>query len=188
MARMPDHAARLRQQLADHTRAAHEALHHHPLLSRMLAADLSLPEYRACLRAHLAFTLQAEAAHRATGLPPEFGFSDDLAALAADLGVRPTFSTAPMGRLQGFGWLYVAHGAQFGRQVMAASVARSLPDAPRRFLCQRQPPQIWRELLAQISRSAGLSQTDTLLSGADSAFAAMKTAADAEFEGFPSVV
>lgn len=169
-----------RQYLASSTKAVHQALHQHRLMSRLLAPDLSIDEYSACLKINLCFFHKIEAARAKCAAYERFSLqhiaqalTTDLADMADQLGRTDladarnfnadlTFDASfdhdvsleqqAAGALESWrqnhvlGALYVAHGSQFGRQVMAKAVARSLPFASKAYLSLQTNMTNWHAL------------------------------------------
>ncbi|MEM9317810.1 MAG: hypothetical protein AAGA70_02250 [Pseudomonadota bacterium] len=176
---MKDQSFSVRSALSEATRAEHEALHVHPLLSRMVEPSLSMADYRGCLVAQLSFMSTIEAARLSVAGAEILSLRPECEALIADLCcadpvlARPDWARGPGHVL---GALYVAHGSQFGRKVMACAVAKALPGASRKFLSLPSNPQAWRSLLADLQTYTG--DLADLIDGAHAAFATMARAAD----------
>ncbi len=166
----------VRQRLASATNEVHEALHHHPVLGSLLAPDLPLPTYLAILLAYRSFFAAVEERRSALGAFRALTLRPQVEALDQDLGrfclartpeslVLPWLDTpAPT-----LGALYVLHGAGFGGRVLARHVARSQPDAPRRFLATGPSPTTWRALEKNLEL-VGTTDYAALERGAQQAF------------------
>lgn len=175
-----------RQHLARATRDVHEALHVHPLLSRMVAPQLPMQTYLACLEAQFAFYDCVETTRQTHGHWDKFNLAAARDALRADIGtprLKPLSKLPPHSHGQVLGALYVAHGAQFGRAQMRANIAKVLPTAPNEFFGTRSDPLLWRELTNALEESSDLP---ALMEGARVAFRLMQTAADMALAHFAS--
>lgn len=178
-------AKSMRAALAEATRSTHDMLSDHALLSRLLAPDLTAAEYHACLLAKRAFYVEIETLRREMGITETFGLKSVLAALADDLGPMDAAPTIefPGGKPAALGTLYVAHGAQFGRKVVARAVARSGLDVPQNFLSLRQDGAAWSQLLATIEAEGACPEgAPQLTHGANWAFVQMGRHADAALD------
>lgn len=141
--------AALAQRLRTATRSAHRALDHHPLLRPLTATTLTLTEYARALAALHAPQAALEAS--VAGFAPARQFSGRLAALDADLAelghspwplrALPPPAHSPAAQV---GLLYVLEGARLGAATLARCLARSLPDAPRRFFPDTADPARWQ--------------------------------------------
>lgn len=146
-----------RRLLASATKAIHEELHNHPLVSRLLVPDLKAVEYDACLRINLCFFSQIEDARVALNAFESCCLGASVRTLLSDVkwmedfvpvDIRPSQPdiTISFHADEILGALYVAHGSQFGRQMMAKAVARSLPHAPQTYLSLTSDMARWRKL------------------------------------------
>lgn len=104
-------------------------------------------------------------------------------ALAEDLAVLgralppPIGVSAPGGRAEAMGMLYVLEGSRLGGAIIVNRVPAALP---RRFLAARHLHGEWRALLEQIDAAAGTTQAewhDGIIEGARRGFAAYYDAA-----------
>ncbi|MEM9755113.1 MAG: biliverdin-producing heme oxygenase [Pseudomonadota bacterium] len=181
----------IRTKLQQETRAAHEALHTHPLLARLLAADVTQAEYAGCLRVQYGFFSAIEAARGESR--PDLGASGAVEALSADL--RDVDAQADVGALglprspsALLGALYVAHGSQFGGQVIGAALARSLPSLQHRFFSRGTDAALWRRLLSALEALGPSAEHITpAVSGAAAAFDLVARLADREAEALTPV-
>ncbi len=185
---MTDDAAgrSLRRALAQSTRARHEALHRHPVFARLLAPDLSQPEYAASLRVMLTFLVAVEAARSRVGAFPALGLAAAVAALRRDLGdgadrsIRMLDATAAPSVL---GALYVAHGAQFGRQVIGRAVGVALPNVRHHYFQAHADTGAWHCLLSTLNTYPGQAAAERICDGAVSAFDFVAQLADTQLSG-----
>ncbi|MEM1272262.1 MAG: biliverdin-producing heme oxygenase [Pseudomonadota bacterium] len=178
----------IRKRLADDTRAAHEGLHVHLLLAQLTRPSLEPETYLACLRANLGFYSGLEAARQASGLLSAFHLRREEDALLEDLGTDTRKPGIPFDYQDDpdfmAGALYVAHGAQFGRKLIAKSVKHSNPNAPVSFFALPADRAVWRQLLQKMERSGQTPERYTrLLAGANTAFDLMRCCADAQAAG-----
>lgn len=179
-----------RRRLASSTQAIHKELHHHPLISRILKSDLMLVEYYACLNINYLFFKQIELLRSVKGVFETFSVQQTVLLLESDLahfkenyeweGFSPLINDCGnWSKNQILGGLYVAHGSQFGRQIMAKSVARSLPTVPKTYLSHANDNAIWQALKAQLDQAKvdpiAFSQVEL---GAHQAFTWFKQIAD----------
>lgn len=145
-----------RAEIAEKTRTAHEALHHHPVISRLLADDLSLPEYARILSVFRDVYVAAEERRCALGVWPEFSLARQCQALCQD-APSPVETTAHALHAittveEALGMLYALHGAQFGSAVISKHLKKSLPMAPMAYCGLRTEPDRWRSLVAELDR------------------------------------
>lgn len=178
----------VRKHLSQSTYAAHEALHSHPLFSRLLNPDLRTSEYVACLAVSLTFFEAIEDACLAQHLQQEFSLSSSIRALRADLRKSEKSEIygqswkSPSQQDELLGALYVAHGSQFGRQVIGEAVAHSLPSVDQRYFAMKSDPDTWRALLTQIENyGQDPTRCSGIEAGARSAFAIFTKLADDSF-------
>jgi heme oxygenase len=137
-------------QVADATRAAHEALHQHSVLNRLLANDIDLKEYHLILVRHLAFYQAAEQTRDSFSLLPMLSVMPEIRLLQKDAPGR-----LPNQRIeismetpeQALGLLYVLYGSRFGARLIARSLRKSLPDEPHHFFGTPGKTAQWRQLL-----------------------------------------
>lgn len=175
----------LRHRLRAGTRLRHEALHRHPLLSRLTPPCLSRGEYEAILAAFLATHAAAEARRAALGLYPELSLAPASAALAADLGTGAATMGLPLfdwvdGAEQALGMLYVLHGARFGAGVIARGLRAERPGFPSRYFGGEGQPPVWPALLAALGRMPPREATSAaLLHAANATFVRVGDALDA---------
>ncbi|MEM9968632.1 MAG: biliverdin-producing heme oxygenase [Pseudomonadota bacterium] len=175
--------------LAHATRDRHEGLHRHPLLSQLLASDLSQAEYAACIRINLHFFETIEANRAARNLHHAFSLMPAVTALRADIAseglkdgthVRQKLASSD---LEVLGALYVAHGSQFGRQVIGKAVAQSLPQTARHYFGAPNDPTLWRALMGTLQTFAEDAQAlEEIAMGAKWAFSCFSAFADQSFD------
>lgn len=135
----------LHLQLRNNTQAIHQALHHDPLLGRLMQRDCTREEYRAVLRVFFTFYVQSEV--RFSGLrhgkfageaPVLRWLQQDLATLGETVSLRENVAdtAAPANFSQYLGYLYVKQGSTLGGQVLCRQLAKSIglsPDKGLRF-------------------------------------------------------
>ncbi|MEM7732359.1 MAG: biliverdin-producing heme oxygenase [Pseudomonadota bacterium] len=170
----------VRSFLATKTGAEHQALHDHPLFSKLISEDLTTSEYMACIDVQFRAFGAIEAVRVRLEAYGEFSLKPQIAALAEDLD-HPDMSrdalrfTMPD---QVLGALYVAHGSQFGRAVIRRALQKNLPNAPRAYFDMPTDAKGWRVFL-QAMEATGPVHSDALLHGAIVAFELMHKEADA---------
>ncbi len=170
----------VRSFLATKTGAEHQALHDHPLFSKLVSEDLTADEYMACLDAQLRAFHGIEAARQRLGAHGEFNLTAQIAALSGDLD-QPDVpqQTLPLTTPdEALGALYVAHGSQFGRAVIRQALQTNLPDEPRTYFDMPTDAQGWRTFL-EAMETTDPGRSDAVLHGATVAFALMHKEADA---------
>ncbi|MEO0772867.1 MAG: biliverdin-producing heme oxygenase [Pseudomonadota bacterium] len=170
----------VRSFLATRTGAEHQALHDHPLFSKLVSQDLTAGEYTACLEAQLRAFQGIEAARVAQNAHEGFALVAQIAAMSEDLGpsvpARAALDLATADEV--LGALYVALGSQFGRAVIRKALQTNLPDAPRAYFDMPTDATLWRAFL-QTMEATDPGQSDAVLRGATMGFAAMHEEADA---------
>lgn len=169
----------VRRRLAERTKLAHEALHDHPRIARLLSPQLTEAQYTALLAAFCSFFVGVEQRRWALHAWPELSLDRPIARMRQDLGQlgRPEapLSTPELPQVSGplacLGFLYVLHGSAFGGPVLAKRVGRSLPAAPRGYLSAKLDLDQWRRLTAALDE-AGRAPNGfgTLAAAADQAF------------------
>ena len=172
-----------RGRLAQETRAAHEALHHHPYISRFMSDALQAPEYFTLLGSYRDFYRAAERRRAALDCWQELSLKPTIDRLEADLAAAPRHSIPPAQEVD-FSWvghpvevlgiLYVLHGARFGGRVIARSVNTTLPEAPTQFLRLGCDKEQWSDLVQAIND----------LDNEATSFAVLSIAANKTFEAF----
>lgn len=174
--------ASVRSFLATKTAQQHQALHDHPLFSKLVTDDLSAPEYMACLAAHFQAFQGIETARTTLDTHPAFSLSEQLAALASDLSGQdeapdPAVDLSLDTSQEVLGALYVAHGSQFGRTVIGRALQANLPNAPRTYFSLPPEKLGWRAFLNTMETIAD-EEAHGLLDGAQRAFVLMHDEAD----------
>lgn len=171
----------VRSFLATKTGAEHQALHDHPLFSKLVSEDLTSAEYMACLDAQFRAFRAIEDARQRLDAHREFTLVPQITALSDDLRHPPDpgqdtllFDTPD----EVLGALYVAHGSQFGRAVIRQALQANLPDEPRAYFNMPTDAPGWRTFL-QVMEATGLGRSDAVLRGATVAFVLMHKEADA---------
>lgn len=172
--------------LAHETSDIHQALHHHPLLSKLTSSALTHREYENCLIAQRSTFLAIETARTAHGVYPHFALTTQLNALNRDMkGFRRLDNVdAPLAlpsEHDVLGALYIAHGSQFGRGMIRKKLAQHLPGLKMEYFEMPAQPALWRDLLSTLEASE-TSDMPALLRGAKAGFALMHAAADAAHE------
>ncbi|MEM0923469.1 MAG: biliverdin-producing heme oxygenase [Pseudomonadota bacterium] len=183
----------MRQRLAEATRAAHEALHLHPLLSKLTAPAITLAEYLACLEVNRCFYREIERSRRDCDAHPQLSLAQECDALDADLRThepcrfRAELRSLDLAEL--LGALYVAHGARFGRSMIARMLQGLPQERPMAFFGQRSQPDQWRDLLTRLDDAADQPGAERrMIAGAETAFVFMADLADeAETVAHPAV-
>lgn len=183
----------VREYLKTSTQSVHEALHHDPLFSRLLKSDLQTHEYQSCLRVSLTFFDSIEKVRASEDLHHTFSLARFIDALRADLGqagLSQELNTAiktEFVREQLLGALYVAHGSQFGRQVIGQAVAQSLPNASRQYFDMKSGQENWRLLLSRLENEATAPhKLAAIETGANSAFSLFSDLAEKAFQQLPN--
>ena len=170
----------VRSFLATKTGAEHQALHDHPLFSKLVSEDLTAQEYTACMEAQFHTFGRIEAARATLDAHSTFTLESQIAALSEDLQHPGTPDHALDLRTadEVLGALYVAHGSQFGRAVIRRALQTNLPDEPRAYFDLPTDAAGWRRFL-QAMEATGPGQSDSVLRGATLAFELMHDEADA---------
>lgn len=158
----------LRGLLKRHTAAAHAALQASPPAGRLLAADLTWPEYRDLLGRYYGFLepLGQRWHHHPAG-PPWAAFvkpalrleklSRDLQMAGADLNVLPLADDAWLQTEPPFavGVIYVLLGSTLGGKLIARSLTQSLgltTDRGCAYFAASDDAGSWRRFLAELER------------------------------------
>lgn len=178
-----------RSWLAAQTNVIHDALHHHPLLGRLIAPDVTNTSYLAALAVfHRAYS-DVEAARVTLGADAAFSLSPAIAALEADLvgapvpaRATPDCWTTPAAIL---GALYTCHGAMFGGLVIGRNIAMALPNAPRSYFGRKTNPDLWRALVTRLNTVTEPAEQIEMRQGAQSAFEHVRDLADAAMSAEP---
>jgi heme oxygenase len=140
----------VRSQIAKSTRQAHEALHVHPVLSRLISPDINADEYRKILVAHLSFYQAAEDARQLFALLPSLSFDPALRSLREDLDDNSVLRTQELpitSRLEALGMLYVLYGSSFGAKVILRNLEATISDKKHVFFSRRVNINAWQTLL-----------------------------------------
>lgn len=172
--------ASVRSFLATMTGEEHQALHDHPLFSKLVSEDLTAGEYMACIAAqHRAFQ-GTEAARQRLNAHEDFTLMPQISAMSDDLGTPS--DAAPALPLRSadevLGALYVAHGSQFGRAVIRRALQANLPQEPRAYFDMPTDAGAWRSFLQEMEATQP-DHSDAILRGATLAFERMHQEADA---------
>ncbi|MEP2641516.1 biliverdin-producing heme oxygenase [Roseobacter sp.] len=169
----------IRKVIAAATDDAHQMLHRHAWISRLIAPSLHLQDYTRLLAAYYQFYLSVEHARACTRSYDTLSVRGAIAALHADLtalGAVPETSSAPdLSYLDTapkvLGALYVMHGSSFGARQMRSNIKRVLPDAPRAYFETPTASPIWHHLTTQLDATGGTSSTrDTVITAANQTF------------------
>lgn len=163
----------VRLNLRHATRARHEAVHLHPLFSRLLAANITAPELEAINLSHLRVFTQVETTRCSLSLWPELTLQNRIMALRADLSHAPSGSP-PASKVDPayvLGGLYVAFGSAFGAGMIAKSLKRALPDNPITYYDMGKP-EVWKLLCARLELLDTLD-IDHAIEGANAVFNAL---------------
>ncbi len=171
----------VRARIADETRMSHEALHTHPVLSRLMAADLGRKEYATILSRHLAFFEAAEQISIRLNMPHAFSFQPELRLLRDDLRDHgwpgPYAGLTLQTPCQALGMLYVLHGSRFGAQVIHRNLRKALPMHRHNFFGDVIASDRWRLLLSELETKGAQSRRySEILHGAETTFSAFGTA------------
>lgn len=170
-----------RAHLSNCTRDIHTALHHDPVLSRLIEPSITHNEYMRALSAFAIFYTTIEAQRKALNIWPQFSLEAECAALREDLAtVVPVYGRKfeVSSNAAALGALYVAHGAAFGRAGMRANCITRLPHVSHSFLRLSNRPNQWRSLIDALdSFAVEHVALDRLEEGATAAFQLMKCAA-----------
>ncbi|MEM6587814.1 MAG: biliverdin-producing heme oxygenase [Pseudomonadota bacterium] len=170
----------VRSFLATKTGAEHQALHDHPLFSKLVSEELTAEEYAACIDAQFRAFQGIEAARQRLDAYGDFTLMPQISALSEDLD----HPTAPQEELpfttpdEVLGALYVAHGSQFGRAVIRRALQTNLPNEPRAYFDMPTDAKGWRTFL-QAMEATDPGKSDAVLHGATVAFELMHKEADA---------
>ncbi len=179
MTPVPEFPEDVRRQLAERTRPAHESLHHHRKIGRLLSPTLTRPQYAELLAAFCGFFDGVEQRRRALRVWPELSLDRPIARMRQDLGLlgqtdaHITTADLPEVRcsLSCLGFLYVLHGSAFGGTLLAKRVHQSLPAAPHGYLSAKVDVGQWRRLTAALNESARTpGGYRTVAAAADQAF------------------
>lgn len=168
----------VRAWLAAETQDAHQALHRHPHLRRLLDNSLDAAAYRAILQGFQRVFVALERQRAARSCWPQLALSRHCHALARDVG--PPASGHAWGLVdfedasQVLGALYAAHGAQFGASVIAKKLRRSLPTLPHHYFTMGGNTALWSDLTAQLeTQGSDTFKQDQLALGARQVFTAI---------------
>ena len=170
--------------LRDATRAAHDALHRHPVFASLLAGQLSHDGYAALLRALHSFH---SGSHAVLSAAVEGLFDGGsvvaakarIAALEGDmaaLGVAPAATAAlqpDRARAWNLGFAYVVHGSAIGGQVIATVLAkRSEPHFLHHdfFTAGGRHRDAWSGFCALLDRSVTGADLSGAIDGAAKGF------------------
>lgn len=162
----------LLERLRQGTRAAHEALHVHPLLAPLVSPDVTLGDYRFALLAFDAFYSRLEA-EPAMPWPVETApVRDWLAHDLAVQGLSPIGLDIDLPRLDTlskvWGYLYVKQGSTLGGNVMTKALRRNLglqPHDAQRFFAGYgdENGKRWQKFIENLFAEASLlDQTETV--------------------------
>ena len=162
----PSPSPTLRSLLKRHTAAAHAALQASPLVGRLLAADLTWPEYRDLLGRYYGFLEPlGQRWHDHPAGPPWAAFVNpalrleelrrDLQAAGADLNALPLADAAWMQTEPPFmvGVIYVLLGSTLGGKLIARSLAQSLDlttDRSCAYFAASNAAGSWRRFLEEL--------------------------------------
>ncbi|MEO0372491.1 MAG: biliverdin-producing heme oxygenase [Pseudomonadota bacterium] len=173
----------VRSFLATKTGAEHQALHDHPLFSKLVSEALAAEEYSACMEAQLRAFRAIEAAREGLNAHAGFTLAPQIAALSEDLQHPDPSDDALDLRTadEVLGALYVAHGSQFGRAVIRRAVQANLPGEPRAYFDLPTDAAGWRAFL-QAMEATDPGQSGAVLRGATLAFELMHVEADAAWD------
>ncbi len=148
-------AKTVRTQLAEHSKAAHLALHQHPDLLLLERQGLHLEHYARILTAYFQFQNAVEAARNRLNLWPELSLRPGIEALASDIAALAPIHPLHLPRLGRMeertgtlALLYVFTGAQFGGKVIAKALQSQNPAAPVGYFSLGSSPEKWRTLCA----------------------------------------
>ncbi|WMS42788.1 biliverdin-producing heme oxygenase [Acuticoccus sp. MNP-M23] len=144
----------VRHRLRAATEDLHQGLHRHPLLSRLLAADLTIDELRACAAVSFAAIEIVEAERARRAIWPELSLADRLSVLRMESDRRNEASLADGGALiegepELLGALYVVHGSAIGGGILFKRVGKLFPEVARSVF-QPQDPAAWKYLCTLI--------------------------------------
>lgn len=170
----------VRARLRAATAPRHEALHRHPLLRRLLLADLGPGDLCAANIATLRAFSALEALRAGQGIWPDFSLAESCARLHRDIGSAPVPAAhlrLPATAPHVLGALYAAHGAAFGAAQIGRALARHLPAAPQSYYARRDP-QPWRALCERLERCTPADE-GPLQEGAGAMFDLVHRCADA---------
>lgn len=161
----------LRDEIRSSTEARHEALHRHPLLSPLIASDISYEEFQLALSLFHGFYARAEAMV-SVGQSAELPNAPVMDWLARDqqrghlmdtpLTLPPLQPVDSEGSL--LGYLYVKQGSTLGGQRISKNLERTLglrPGVDQHFFAGYGPATgaNWRSFLAGLeAREAGLGE------------------------------
>ncbi|MEM6819824.1 MAG: biliverdin-producing heme oxygenase [Pseudomonadota bacterium] len=173
----------VREALNVATRDLHQALHVHPVSLALLERAES-GAVRTLLRANLRFTSTLEAARETACCWSDLSLAAPRDALRRDLPDQDADCESPPPDYQNadalLGALYVAHGAQFGRQqlrnAIEAGESKPLPE----YFTLPIDQAAWRRLLTELEENgADPERFRTMVAGAKAAFRHYREALDA---------
>lgn len=148
----------VRAWLADETRQAHEALHHHPRLAPLADGSLARAELAHVLAHHFAIYEAVERARASNGWCDDLSLEAPIQALVSDLlSLSPAeacscrYQHGLTSEAQCLGALYVLMGSQFGGQIIGRALSASFPDFQSSFFAA-SPERLtaWRLLLKRL--------------------------------------
>lgn len=148
----------VRSQIADQTRDAHNALHVHPVLGRLISPDIGADEYREILLTYLSFYQAAENARMSFAVLPLLSFGQELDALRQDLDCNDAVQTQVLpitSPLEALGMLYVLHGSRFGATVILRHLKRAIPRNMHAYFGLTVDKAHWQTLLAEMEEHQG---------------------------------
>ena len=167
------------QSLKEGTKAVHQQLHRHAILSQLVSPDLEKGTYQRVILAYQSVYARTEENRAKAEDWPSFSLSPCLEALEKDIrdmGLeskkKPVLSSEePPSRHALLGSLYALHGAQHGAAMIGRKLANSLPDEPRAYFTLGLDPKMWTELTQALSDSVRTQEDmDKLIDGARETF------------------
>ncbi|WP_299686509.1 hypothetical protein [uncultured Tateyamaria sp.] len=167
----------VRKHLAHVTDDVHQALHHDPLLSRLMNPGLTASDYADALAVFHGLYAAVERARTQMDVYPEFSVHRECHSLEQDLRHRDGPSLgSPRFRLgcehAVLGALYVAHGAAFGRNSMRSNILHALPQRRHHFVGLSPSADLWTSLLKELDMRGQVSADLVRIEqGADRTFA-----------------
>lgn len=166
-------APSVRMRLRAATKERHEALHRHPLFSRLTASDVQHHELLAANNANLQLFEAIEGSRAELDVFGALTLNRQIAALRRDVGGSRGFSCATGLRLDCagsvLGALYVAHGSGFGAKVIQKNLASNLQNACSSYYsmdCSFQWP-----LVCEALETIGSTSIETASCAANAVFA-----------------
>lgn len=147
----------LRDRLKQNTDDLHQAMHHHPMILKLLSRNVDAAHYHYILQHYAQFYRRIEDIRVAQNWWPQMSLAPALVALSADLAALPPMSMGakalpPLKQVEAeemgcLGALYVLTGASAGNKIIAKQIARALPCVPRAFFAETHLNLQWNAVV-----------------------------------------